>query len=421
MILHHFSFVDAITTLITLFLDLLTTGWILKTLIFVILAGSVMALIERSGGVNGFVHYVLHKKAFVKSERSALMLSYVIGVVVFVETSITALVSGAVGRPLCDKYKIPHAKLALVCDSTSAPIGSLILFNGYGALLLGLIATQISLGNLHGTPIEILIHSIGFNLYAVLALIVTFIFIYFKWEIGPMRYVSFQPLRKEQQVQKSASMGYMLLPIVLMLILVFVFLYISGNGEILKGSGSSAIFYTIATTLLFTLIYYVSTKNMSLKEWFSGAYEGGKTFVPISFLLVFAFALGDITSKLETGAYLASLVSDTIPVVLLASLIFFLSAIISFATGTSWGTFSIMMPIAIPMAVAMDANIFIVIGAVMSGGIFGDHCSPISDTTIISSMASQCDVVEHVKTQLPYALVSASIAFVLFALFSLLS
>jgi len=377
-----------------------------------------MALIEKSGGVGGFVEYVLHKKAFVKSERSALMLSYILGVLIFVETSITALVSGAVGKPLCDKYKIPHAKLAFVCDSTSAPIGSLIVFNGYGALLLGLITTQISLGYMEGNATEILISALKYNFYALSALIVTFLFIYFSLDIGPMKSAVYKTHSTITQDSIVSSMYYMLLPVTLMILFVFVFLYITGDGEILKGSGSSAIFYTMLTTLIFTFFYFISTKNMSISTWTQTAYKGAKSFVPISFLLVFAFALGDVTGELKTGIYLASLASQSISPYFLASLIFLLSAVISFSTGTSWGTFSIMIPIAVPMAVGMDANVILAMAAVMSGGIFGDHCSPISDTTIISSMASDCEVVEHVKTQLPYALLSATIAFLLFLLIS---
>lgn len=380
-----------------------------------------MALIEKSGGVGGFVHYVLHTKNFVKSERSALMLSYILGVVIFVETSITALVSGAVGKPLCDRYKIAHAKLAFVCDSTSAPIGSLIVFNGYGALLLGLISTQMGLGYLEGSATEVLISALKYNFYAITALVVTFLFIYFSVEIGPMKeslYKTHSNVNKESMIE---SMYYMLLPIALMVTLVFLFLYITGDGDILKGSGSSAIFYTMLSTLIFTFFYYIFTKNMSLNTWVTTAYKGGKSFLPISFLLVFAFALGDVTSELKTGAYLASLASENISPYFLASLIFLLSSVISFSTGTSWGTFSIMVPIAVPMAIGMHSDAVLVIGAVMSGGIFGDHCSPISDTTIISSMAADCEVVEHVKTQLPYALISGGIASLLFILFGFFS
>jgi len=395
--------------------------WILKTLAFVIMAGSIMALIEKSGGVGGFVSYVLEKKQLVKSERSALMLSYILGLLIFVETSITALIAGAVGKPLCDKYKIPRQKLAFVCDSTAAPLGSLIVFNGYGALLLGLITTQISLGYIDTNAIEVLLSSLKYNFYAIIALVMTFVFIYFSFNIGPMKDAIYMPSKHVNADKRAKSMFYMILPMLLMVLLVFLFLYISGDGDILKGSGSSAIFYTMLTTLLFTFIYFISTKNMKPSVWLKTAYGGGKSFISISFLLVFAFALGDVTGALHTGEYLASLASQGVAPYFLAALIFLLSSIISFSTGTSWGTFSIMIPIAVPMAFAMDAEIVLVIGAVVSGGIFGDHCSPISDTTIISAMASDCEVVEHVKTQLPYALLSGAIAFALFVLFGLVA
>ena len=393
--------------------------WILKTLAFVIMAGSIMALIEKSGGVNGFVDFVLNKKGLIKSERSALMLSYILGVVIFIETSITALVSGAVGKPLCDKYKIPHAKLAYVCDSTSAPIGSLIVLNGYGALLLGLISTQISLGYIEGNATEILISALMYNFYAMTALVITFLFIYFSFDIGAMKNAEYKQKGITEINTKITSMFYMLLPVALMVSLVFVFLYITGDGNILKGSGSSSIFLTMLTTLLFTFVYYIFSKNMSWKVWSLTAYKGAKNFVPISFILVFAFAIGDVTGELKTGLYLASLASANVSPYFLASIIFLLASLISFSTGTSWGTFSIMVPIAVPMAVGMETSIPLAIGAVISGGIFGDHCSPISDTTIISSMAAECEVIEHVKTQLPYALIGGSIAFVLFFIVSI--
>jgi len=418
-ILNGFALVSTFESIFSLFLSLFSQTWILQTLLFVILAGAIMALIEKSGGVGGFVDFILHKSKLVESERSALMLSYTLGVVIFVETSITALVSGAVGKPLCDRYKIPHAKLAYVCDSTAAPIGSLIVINGYGALLLGLISSQIMAGTIEGSATEILFGAIGYNFYALSALAVAFVFIYFNIEIGAMkqsRYTTHSTLRADSV---SRSMYYMLLPLLLIVSLVFVFLYISGDGDILKGDGSEAIFLTMLTSFVFLFFYYILSKNMTLSLWSKTAYRGAKSFVPISFILIFAFALGNITSELKTGIYLASFVSENVSLYFLAGFVFLLSSLISFATGTSWGTFSIMMPIAVPMAVGMDANIALVIGAVMSGGIFGDHCSPISDTTIISSMAADCEVIEHVKTQLPYALIGGFIAFVLFFVFSL--
>lgn len=418
-ILNDFTFLATLENTYELFISLLTTPWILKTLGFAILVGSVMALIEKSGGIEGFVAYIVEQKSFVSSERSSLILSYIIGVVIFIESSITALISGAVGRPLCDKYKVSHAKLAFVCDSTSAPISSLIVLNGWGALLLGLIATQISSGMIEGDSVAILIDAVMYNFYAMSALIVTFLSIYFSVDIGAMKDAKYVPSPKSDTIQEASSMYYMLLPIFSMIAFAFIFLYLTGDGDILKGSGSSSIFYTMIVTLTLMLLYYVPTKNMRLGVWAKTAVSGAKKLFPIALILLFAFAIGKITGELKTGLYLASLASETLSVYLLGGVIFLLSSVIAFSTGTSWGTFSIMIPVAVPMAVAMDADVALCIGAVISGGVFGDHCSPISDTTIISSMAADCEVIEHVQTQLPYALISGVIALVLFIILSI--
>ena len=420
-ILNDFAPLASLDSLYLLSVSLLSEAWILKTLAFAVLVGSIMAVIEKSGGIEGFVDFMQHKAALVNSPRAALMLSYIIGLFIFIESTITSLIAGAVGKPFCHKYKIPSAKLAFVCDSTAAPVSSLIIINGWGALLLGLITTQISLGVINVDAMDILIEAILYNFYSMAALVVTFLFIWFNIDIGPMRRAKHMPKNEEVISVNSASMYYMLAPILLMVVLVFVFLYITGDGDILKGSGSSSIFYTMLATLLFTLFYFVGTKNMGISVWGKTALGGGMKLFPIAMILLFAFGIGDITTSLKTGHYLASLVDENLSVYLLAATIFLIASLISLSTGTSWGTFSIMIPIAIPMAAAMDANMALCIGAAISGGVFGDHSSPISDTTIISAMASDCDLVEHTNTQMPYALISWAIAFVLFVLFGLIS
>lgn len=418
-ILHDFIFSDSLLAIFSLFFSLLQEPWILKTLAFAILVGSVMALIEKSGGIEGFVAYTQSKNYFASSKRSALLLTYLIGIFIFIESSITSLIAGAVGKPLCDKQNISRAKLAFVCDSTSAPISSLIVLNGWGALLLGLIATQIAQGMISGDSVNILIDAVMYNFYAMSALFVTFVSIWFNIDLGSMKNASLTFKENSLPLKEGKSISFMMLPILVMLLSVFIFLYITGDGNILKGSGSSAIFYTMLSTLAFIYLFYISQKNMSTQTYLKTSYLGAKKLFPIAAILLFAFAIGKVTNELKTGLYLASLASENLNVVFLALLIFLLSSLISFSTGTSWGTFSIMIPVAVPMAVSMDANVALAIGAVISGGVFGDHCSPISDTTIISSMAAGCDVVEHVQTQLPYALISALIASILFLIFSI--
>lgn len=375
-----------------------------------------MALIERSGGVAGLVHELSVKRSLVKTKRGALMPSFIAGIIVFIESSITSLVAGAVGRPFCDRHGISRAKLAFVCDSTSAPVCSLIPLNGWGALLLGLIGGQISAGLIAGESATWLVQSIAFNFYAFLALIVTFIAIWYEIDIGPMRHATVSSPEIECEDAKG-DIGLFLWPIVWMIIGVILLMLITGNGNIFEGSGSTSIFYTLLITLFLMLGYYRLKNALTLSEFWDASLNGARSMTPIAFILLFAFAIGGVSSDMEVGRYLASFIGDYLPSEYLAGAIFVLAAVIAFATGTSWGTFSIMLPIAIPLAVGLDAPVALAIGAAISGGVFGDHCSPISDTTIISAMASGCSVEEHTRTQLPYALIAAIFSFVLFIIF----
>lgn len=372
-----------------------------------------MALIDRSGGVSALIHELSVKRSLVTTKRGALIPSFIAGIVIFIESSITSLIAGAIGKPFCDRYGVSRAKLAFVCDSTSAPICSIITINGWGALLLGLIGGQIAAGLIVGEEASWLIHAIAYNFYAYVALIVTFVVIWYEIDIGPMRHAT--PSHEVLFIEENTkNIGLFIWPILWMIGGVIGFMFLTGEGDILKGSGSSSIFYALLITLLLMWIYYRYEEAMSTTEFLKSALLGAKALAPIAMILLFAFAIGGVSSDMEVGAYLASFIGDYLPSSYLAGAIFILAAIIAFATGTSWGTFSIMLPIAVPLAIGLDAPVALAMGAVISGGVFGDHCSPISDTTIISSMASGCDVGEHVRTQLPYALISALIAFILF-------
>lgn len=418
-IIADFHPLNALLLTLERFGALLGEGWVLKTLAFAIMVGSVMALIERSGGVNGLVHELSVKRSWVKSKRGALMPSFIAGIVVFIESSITSLVAGAIGRPFCDRHGISRAKLAFVCDSTSAPVCSLIPLNGWGALLLGLIGGQITAGLIAGESATWLLQSIAFNFYAFMALIVTFIAIWYEIDIGPMRHATITPPEIECEDAKG-DLGLFLWPMVWMIGGVIMLMIITGGGDLFKGSGSTSIFYTLLLTLGLMWGYYRLKNALTTSEFFDTALSGARTMTPIAMILLFAFAIGGVSSDMEVGKYLASFIGDYLPSAYLAGAIFVLAAIIAFATGTSWGTFSIMLPIAVPLAVGLDAPVALAMGAVISGGVFGDHCSPISDTTIISAMASGCSVQEHTRTQLPYALIAAVFSLVLFISFGIL-
>lgn len=401
------------------FWGLLSELWVLKTLAFAIMVGSVMSLIEKSGGVAGLVHELSVQRPWVRSKRGALIPSFIAGLVIFIESSITSLVAGAIGRPFCDRYHVSRAKLAFVCDSTSAPVCSIIAINGWGALLMGLIGGQIAAGLITGQEAQWLISAIGYNFYAYIALIITFVAIWYNIDIGPMKHATIAEPSLECDDEKG-SVGLFIWPMVWMIGGVLIFMVVTGNGNLLAGSGSTSIFYTLLLTLLFMYVYYRFKNAMSPSDFLSSTIQGAKSMAPIALILLLAFAIGGVSSDMEVGQYLASFIGDYLPSGYLAAVIFILSAIIAFATGTSWGTFSIMLPIAVPLAVGLDAPVALAMGAVISGGVFGDHCSPISDTTIISAMASGCSVQEHTKTQLPYALISAGISLFLFVIIGLI-
>lgn len=390
------------------FINLLSQGWVLKTLAFAIMVGSVIKLIEKSGGIDALVYELSIKRSIVNSKQSALMPSFVAGVVIFIESSITALVSGAIGRVFCDKHKIPRAKLAYVCDSTSAPVCSLIPINGWGALIMGLIGSQIAL--IGGESASWLIASIKYNFYAIFAIIIAFLAIRYNIALGAMKYAKVEPYVAQKEIDSSSDIMLFILPMVLMIGGVIAFMFITGGGVFIKGSGSSSVFYTLILTIVIMWGYYRFKNILSHRQIAVANIDGAKSMFSITMILLFAFAIGEVSSDMGVGLYLSSFVGDFIPPQYISALIFIIASIIAFSTGTSWGTFSIMIPIAIPLAVNLGIPPELAIAAAVSGGVFGDHCSPISDTTIISSMASGCDVIEHTKTQLPYALLGGVLA-----------
>ncbi|HIM94396.1 MAG TPA: sodium:proton antiporter [Campylobacterales bacterium] len=415
LVIHGFNPLSAIIALLDGFIKLFAEGWITKTVLFALLVGSIIKLITNSGGVNGFVHYLSHKQKSIDSPKGALLLAYFLGVIIFIESSITALVAGTVAKPLCDKNGVSREKLAFVCDSTSAPICSLIPFNAWGALLLGLIVTAIDSSVITGDALPLLVESILFNFYSLIIVIFVLLVIIFDINIGSMRHAKPHPIEIEKESNhKAKSPLLMILPLIVLILMVPISLYYTGKGDILEGSGSTSVFYAVITTLMFIYIYYILGKHLSHKEYFSSLYEGISDMIPIVLILLLAFLIGTVIKELGTATYLAEIMQGNIPPFLLPFLIFIIAALTSFSTGTSWGTFSIMMPIALALTASFDIPIPLMIGAVISGGIFGDHISPISDTTIISSMASGCDHIEHVRTQIPYALIAATLASILY-------
>jgi Na+/H+ antiporter NhaC len=208
----------------------------------------------------------------------------------------------------------------------------------------------------------------------------------------------------------------MLVPIGVMVAMMPVSLLITGSGNLLKGSGSVAVLWSVLMALFVAWIMLLAQRAFTVEKLMRMAVKGAGGLVGLALLMLLALALAAVTSKLGTGAYIARITAGTMPMFIFLPLVFLVAAVVGFCTGTSWGTFAIMLPIAVPAAQTLGLPVAPFIAAALSGGVFGDHTSPISDTTIISSMAAATDHIDHVRTQLPYALLAGAVAGVGFAI-----
>ena len=398
-----------------------------RVVLFTLLIGSLIATIEHSGGVRGFVHF-LESRRWVHNRLRAQILAWGTGLIIFVESNITLLVAGSVSRPLFDRYKISREKLAYLIDATSAPVCVMIPLNAWGAVIIGLI-TSTGVDN----ALQLFIASIPYNFYAIVAIILAAVVIWKNIDIGPMKKaeertqngdilwpgampmvdVSVEQFTEEDDGE-IPSAALMALPILTMVTMMPIGLYITGDGDLIEGSGSVSVLWAVIAAILASWIMILGQGSSSINELMQIFMKGAGSLLPIATILLFALALGDVAIELGTGIYVAGVVGDTIAGPLLAPLIFIVSAFIAFSVGSSWGTFAIMIPIAIPIATTLGYPVPLLLSAAISGAIFGDHASPISDTTVVASMASATDHIDHVRTQLPYALLAAAIAATMF-------
>ena len=421
-----------------------------RTIMFSSLVGALIAFIQRSGGVEGFVNRVnnllhrLEEKKIGKSRVIVQLMAWIVGTAIFVESSINALTVGTTFRPVFDRLKIPREKLAYIADSISAPTCILIPLNAWGAYIMGLIAAQG-----FDNPLGIMVSAFPLNFYPMLAMILVVTIILTQKDFGPMKKAE-ERAQKEGKVIRDGAVPMistevialepksgikpkarnMIIPIATMVILMpFMLVFTGWNSvenidqypfwekiffAIGQGSGSASVLYSVLIAIFVGGVLYKTQKIFSFKETMDLIFKGIGGLIPLALLMMLAFAIGNVCRELGTGQYTAELSKQWLSPHFVPFIIFVVSSFIAFSTGTSWGTFAIMIAIAVPMAQAMDVNIPLSIAAVLGGGVFGDHSSPISDTTIISSMASASDHIDHVKTQLPYALTAGAITAILY-------
>ena len=456
----------AILNLTDLMADVLSDGWNIRIFLFCALLGGLVGMRSRTGSANAVGLWARKK---INSPKTSLLLAWLCGIIIFIDDYFNSLAVGTVMRPIADKNKVSRAKLAWVLDSTAAPVCILVPISSWVITVMSIVKGSEGFESFGMSEFAFFIKAIPYNIYAILTLIMVLTIIFTNRDYGPMK--KSQKLAEQGKLfneaygdapgeveivtsgrAKNAKMFDMLLPIIVLIIsalIMFPFTtyLLTVDGETITSvsqaaasmslgdafnntDASMALWYAVIITVAFTYIYYICRGLFKIKDASEALINGIKSMVPALVILVMAWSIGTIikSSPADGGLGLASFLSEVVvgggfPLALVPAIVFILSALIAFATGTSWGTFAIMIPIVMPIAVGLSASkglgsaealnaTLICVSAVLGGAVFGDHASPISDTTILSSTGAGCPHLEHVATQLPYALTVAACAFI---------
>jgi len=402
-------------------------GYNTGVLVLLFFIGGFVALMENSGGGAALAQASIK---YIKSRAKAQIGAWIGGIIIFFSDLGTPLIVGPVFEKVFDKLKVSREKLAWIIDSTSSPVAVLIPFIGWGVYIMGLIKNEFDLLNITDSEFDTFVQVIPFQFYAILAVIMIPLVTFTKFDFGPMAkaerriqetgslyWPDSKPLRKPDQTEKYTN-GSKAILIWLPLLVLFLTLFglLISFGFPFEQVPGNEFRISLTTAYLFAavtiMILMIGFKIKKFGEAFEIYTSGMQKMAYVAVTLVLAWALGTLLSDMGTAMFIVEMVQGNIPVFIIPAILFVVGAIMSLASGTSWGTFAIMMPIAIPMAVGLDAHLLVCIAAVLSGGMFGDHTSPISDTTLLSSTGAGADHIDHVKTQLPYAILNATVTFI---------
>lgn len=447
-----------------LFAASLSDGWNIRIFLFCALLGALVGMLSKTGSAQAFGTWVSKK---LKTRTGSQFVTFLFGIIVFIDDYFNSLTVGTVMRSINDKNKVSRAKLAYILDSTAAPVCILAPVSSWVVTVMSIVRDAEGFDKLGISDLEFFIRAVPYNLYALTTLLMVACIIFFKRDFGPMRASELSAQKtgvlwneekygvisgdiKEEKTVRAKAVD-MLFPIVLLIVCALVFFplvtYLNAvDGEnisslmqaihsmslreaFINTDSSYALFYAIIFTLVFTYVYYLARRLMNLKEASQAVRDGIKSMIPALIILVMAWSIGTVIRSspadggLGLGRYLSeAVVGSGFPLWIIPAVVFVLSAVIAFATGTSWGTFGIMIPLVMPIVVGLIQgqgqnpaeslnSVFICISAVLGGAVFGDHASPISDTTILSSTGASCPHLEHVATQMPYALFAALCSF----------
>ena len=413
----------------------LTDGWNVGILIFLVLLGAMVQLMNAAGGSAAFGKW---SNDHIKSRVTAQLCVVALGCLIFIDDYFNCLTVGSVMRPVADKHKVSRAKLAYLIDATAAPVCIIAPISSWAAAVTGFVDGVDGL--------DLFISAIPYNYYALLTLFMMILMTILKVEFGPMATHEKNALEKgdiyttpdrpyanaeEQSVSSKGKVIDLIFPIVLLIVMCVVGLVYTGGffsgecgfAEAFSNSDASlGLTYGSFFAFVITVVWYMARRILTFRQMMDLIPEGFKAMVPAILILTFAWTLKTMTDSLGLKDYIAEIVmgfSDGM-VAMLPAVVFLIACVMAFATGTSWGTFGVLIPIVVAaytipgvgFVEGKEALATILISACMAGAVCGDHCSPISDTTIMASAGAQCNHVNHVNTQLPYALSAAGVSFV---------
>ncbi len=397
-------------------------------LVFLVILGVLVALMNKAGGSAAFGRWA---STHIRTRAGAQLATIALGVLIFVDDYFNCLTVGSVMRPVCDKENISRAKLAYIIDATAAPVCIIAPISSWAAA----VSSYVEEGN----GLRLFISAIPFNFYALLTIVMMIVLALTKLDFGPMAKHEKNALEKGDifsgmkayadsmtETNPKGKVIDLVLPIVVLIIscvigMIYSGGFFSGEGFISAFSNSDAsvgLMLGSACALVITVVYYLCRRVLSFRKIMDCFPEGFKTMVGAILILTFAWTLNTMTKSLGSQQYVANIVirSATGLQAFLPAIVFLIACGLSFATGTSWGTFGILIPITLSIFPLSDPLGIVCVSACMAGSVCGDHCSPISDTTIMASAGAQCDHVTHVSTQLPYAITVAAVSFVSYVL-----
>lgn len=388
-----------------------------RILIFSVLVGALLAYIRDSGGVTATVNWLVGK-GVAKNKKQVGSLTMLTGIAVFIESNLSVLTAGIFARGLFDKFKMSRARLAYLIDSTSAPVCILILLNGWGAFVLSLLDGYA----LPASSASILWGSVPLNFYALITLAIVVYTIAADKVHGPMAKEEEAMSQVDTQLsyEPPTKARFMIVPLLVMVVSMVGFMLWTGNGVLADGSGSKSVLY--ATILATATAYFllIGHKRFTHHKAVEIGFKGMGELLPLVTIVLMSLTLGASLKVLGTGEFVAGLVGEYLPLFLIVPMLFVAGAVMSFTTGTSWGTFAILIPIGVPLIQSLGLPPSLVVAAILGGGVFGDHCSPISDTSAVSSIAAGCDLLTHIRTQLPYALTAGGLTLIAYVIASII-